>query len=102
MPRHSDTIIHTRRFAPVVPRTPVPRQDSSDFVFVDDDEEVSAREPPMALVLTGVVSLPSRVGTSYRPGQSKLKDLRLRVAALPVYSATLLPHSSGGCRSHPQ
>ena len=43
MPRHSDTIVHTRRLTPAIPRTPPRRQDISDFVFVDD-EEVSMRE----------------------------------------------------------
>jgi hypothetical protein len=49
MPRHSDTIVHSRR------RSPAPQQDASDFVFVDDDEEVSTREKsPMEIrVLTG-------------------------------------------------
>lgn len=38
MPRHSDTIVHTRRVTPVPPRSSGLRQDSSDFVFVDDDQ----------------------------------------------------------------
>ena len=41
MPRHSDTIVHSRRLTPVTPRSPARRQDISDFVFVDDEEEVS-------------------------------------------------------------
>jgi len=44
MPRHSDTILHSRLLTPVIPRSPLARHDSSDFVFVDDDEEVSTSE----------------------------------------------------------
>ena len=40
MPRHSDTIVHSRRLnTPVKPRTPVSHRDGSDFVFVDDDDD---------------------------------------------------------------
>jgi hypothetical protein len=46
MPRHSDTILHSRRLTPVTPRSPARRQDISDFVFVDDDDEVSTRITP--------------------------------------------------------
>ena len=44
MPRHSDTIVHSRRLIPVTPRTPPRRHDISDFVFVDDDEQVSMHD----------------------------------------------------------
>jgi len=44
MARHSDTIVHSRRITPVTPRSPLSQPDSSDFVFVDDDDEVSTRE----------------------------------------------------------
>lgn len=103
MPRHSDTIAHSRRFTPVAPRTPTPRQDASDFVFVDDDEEVSARELPMVRVSDWIrlpLSFLPRVGTRYQTEWSETKDPRLRVAAPPVYSAILPPRSrAGGCRS---
>lgn len=49
MPRHSDTIVRSRRIAPVTPRSIVPQQDASDFVFVDDDEEVSTRKRPIVI-----------------------------------------------------
>ena len=42
MPRHSDTVVHSRRLTPVKPRTPISRE-ASEFVFVDDDDEVSVR-----------------------------------------------------------
>lgn len=42
MPRHSDTLVHPRRFTPVRPRTPLSQRDGSEFVFVDEGEEVSA------------------------------------------------------------
>lgn len=47
MPRHSDTVVHSRRLTPIKPRIPVSqleRDASSEFVFVDDDEEVSTHE----------------------------------------------------------
>ena len=44
MPRHSDAVLNSRRLTPVKPRTPVSQRDASEFVFVDDDDEVSARE----------------------------------------------------------
>lgn len=44
MPRHSDTVVHSRRLTPVRPRTPVSQRDASEFVFVDDDEEVSGHK----------------------------------------------------------
>lgn len=52
LPRHSDTVVHSRRLTPVRPRTPASQQDASEFVFVDDDGETrngterTQRSPP--------------------------------------------------------
>lgn len=62
MPRHSDTVVHSRRLTPVKPRTPLSQRDASEFVFIDDDDEMpngtepSQRTPPRGGRTSGLFS----------------------------------------------
>ena len=109
MPRHSDTVVHSRRLTPVKPRTPVSQRDASEFVFVDDDEEVSTHTHMKSTdgnsrsdwVHAGVsVTLPPRVGARCRMERtgSKGPPLLPTVVAFLVYSAIPPRSRVGGCR----
>ena len=110
MPRHSDTIVHSRRLnTPVKPRTPVSHRDGSDFVFVDDDDDdvsecTKSPDGDMCSNQVRVSVLPlRRVKTRCQAETSGIRVPLPAVVELPVCLAALPPRlKDGGCRLHRQ